>query len=384
MSYELQVLEGSQQGASTALPEGLAVTVSGAIDSDVVLRGADLAERRIALTAQADSLRVQVLQGEAQVDGRSVAAGQAVTVALASIVVLGGTHLGVVRVAGAGHRAGNKAGNKAGHEAGHEPAAVAVAGAAPPRSTEAAASPAAALAAAAQSPSARTWSRRLVGSGAALAAVSIGVLAFAYSAVPVAPSAAQRAGHAETLLHDAGLKRLTVRAAEGGELRVDGYLETTAQRARAERLLAGEHLDARWQVWVDEQVSNAVQDVYRVNGASASVESLGAGAVRVSTSVADPATLESIRNLARRDVPGLTTIEVRNTAPPQRPGATPVLDDPGKRISSIVAGDPPYVVTIDGTRYFEGALLPTGHRIAGIEEHQVVLELGGVRTPLVF
>ena len=372
MSYELQVLEGSQQGACTALPEGLAVTISGAIDSDVVLRGADLAERRIALTAQADSLRVQVLQGEAQVDGRSVAAGQAVTVALASIVVLGGTHLGVVRVAGAGH------------EASHEPAAVAGAGAAPPRSTEAAASPAAALAAAAQGPSARTWSRRLVGSGAALAAVSIGVLAFAYSAVPVAPSAAQRAGHAEALLHDAGLKRLTVRAAEGGELRVDGYLETTAQRARAERLLAGEHLDARWQVWVDEQVSNAVQDVYRVNGASASVESLGAGAVRVSTSVADPATLESIRNLARRDVPGLTTIEVRNTAPPQRPGATPVLDDPGKRISSIVAGDPPYVVTIDGTRYFEGALLPTGHRIAGIEEHQVVLELGGVRTPLVF
>ena len=192
MSYELQVLEGSQQGASTALPEGLAVTVSGAIDSDVVLRGADLAERRIALTAQADSLRVQVLQGEAQVDGRSLAAGQAVTVALASIVVLGSTHLGVVRVAGAGHRAGNKAGNKAGHEAGHEPAAVAVAGAAPPRSTEAAASPAAALAAAAQGPSARTWSRRLVGSGAALAAVSIGVLAFAYSAVPVAPSAADR------------------------------------------------------------------------------------------------------------------------------------------------------------------------------------------------
>ena len=380
MSYELQVLEGSQQGACTALPEGLAVTIRGAIDSDVVLRGADLAERRIALTAQADSLRVQVLQGEAQVDGRSLAAGQAVTVALASIVVLGGTHLGVVRVAGAGHEAGHKAG----HQASHEPAAVAGAGAAPPRSTEAAASPAAALAAAAQGPSARTWSRRLVGSGAALAAVSIGVLAFAYSAVPVAPSAAQRAGHAEALLHDAGLKRLTVRTAEGGELRVDGYLETTAQRARAERLLAGEHLDARWQVWVDEQVSNAVQDVYRVNGASASVESLGAGAVRVSTSVADPATLESIRNLARRDVPGLTTIEVRNTAPPQRPGATPVLDDPGKRISSIVAGDPPYVVTIDGTRYFEGALLPTGHRIAGIEEHQVVLELGGVRTPLVF
>ena len=384
MSYELQVLEGAQQGACTPLPEGLAVTISGAIDSDVVLRGDDLTERRITLTALADSLRVQVLQGEAQVDGRSLAAGQAVTVALASVVVLGGTRIGVVRVASAGAAAGAKLSSGQSAGAADGAADVAMAGAAAPRSVDAAVSPAAALAAAVQGRSARTWSRRLVGSGAALAAVSIGVLAFAYTAVPVAPSAPQRASHAQALLRDAGLKRLSVRAAENGELRVDGYLETTAQRAQAERLLAGEHLEARWQVWVDEQVSNAVQDVYRVNGASARVESLGAGAVRVSTSVADPATLEAIRNLAKRDVPGLTTIEVRNTAPPQRPGATPVLDDPGKRISSIVAGDPPYVVTSDGTRYFEGALLPTGHRIAGIEEHQVVLELGGVRTPLVF
>jgi type III secretion protein D len=49
-----------------------------------------------------------------------------------------------------------------------------------------------------------------------------------------------------------------------------------------------------------------------------------------------------------------------------------------------VPGDPAYVVTADGTRYFQGALLPTGHRIAGIEERRVVLELNGVQTPLVF
>ena len=376
MSYELHVLEGAQQGACTPLPEGLAVTISGAIDSDVVLRGDDLAGRCITLTVQADSLCLHVLQGEAHVDGRSVAAGHTVTVALASVVALGSTHIGVLRVASAGAAPGHAA------NAGASP--LRGTGAAAPAPASLAEAAAGSLATAVQGPSARTWSRRLVGSGAALAAVSIGVLAFAYTAVPVAPSAQQRASHAETVLHDAGLQRLSVRAAEGGELRVGGYLETTAERARAERLLADAHLDARWQVWVNEQVASAVQDVYRVNGASASVDSVGPGAVRVRTSVADPASLEAIRNLAKRDVPGLTTIEVRNTAPPQRPSATPVLDDPGKRISSIVPGDPPYVVTIDGTRYFEGALLPTGHRIAAIEEHQVVLELGGVRTPLVF
>jgi type III secretion protein D len=53
-------------------------------------------------------------------------------------------------------------------------------------------------------------------------------------------------------------------------------------------------------------------------------------------------------------------------------------------VASIVPGDPPYVVTVDGTRYFEGALMSSGHRINKIEEKQVVLEFNGVLTPLVF
>ena len=356
MTYELHVLEGEQQGASTTLPEGAAVTVSGAFDSDVVLRGDGLAERRISLTAQGNSLRLQVLRGEAEVEGRSVGAGQTLTLALDTVVALGATRIGVVRVAGAA--------------------------AAAPSPTPA--PDPAPLDAAASRPSARTWSRRLVTGGGVLASVSIGVLAFAYAAGPQAPTPQQRASRAEAVLHGAGLQRLSVRAAGNGEVRVDGYLETTAQRAQAERLLADERIEARWQVWVNEQVASAVQDVYRVNGVSASVQSVGPGAVRVATEVADPLALDGIRDIARRDVPGLAAIEVENSPRPQRPAPAPVIDDPGKRVSAIVPGDPAYVVTVDGTRYFQGALLPTGHRIAGIEERQVVLELNGVRTPLVF
>ena len=68
--------------------------------------------------------------------------------------------------------------------------------------------------------------------------------------------------------------------------------------------------------------------------------------------------------------------------------APAVVDDPGKRVAAIVSGNPPevppYLVTADGTRYFEGALLPTGHRIAAIGQHEVLLEKDGARTPLVF
>jgi type III secretion protein D len=61
-----------------------------------------------------------------------------------------------------------------------------------------------------------------------------------------------------------------------------------------------------------------------------------------------------------------------------------VIDDPGKRVTSIVPGDPAYVVTADGTRYFEGALLPTGHRVAAIRDREVLLERNGTKAPLRF
>ena len=59
-------------------------------------------------------------------------------------------------------------------------------------------------------------------------------------------------------------------------------------------------------------------------------------------------------------------------------------DDPGKRIASVVPGDPAYLVTADGARYFVGAMLPTGHRITRIDGQHVTLERGGEESTLNF
>jgi type III secretion protein D len=86
--------------------------------------------------------------------------------------------------------------------------------------------------------------------------------------------------------------------------------------------------------------------------------------------------------VVRRDVRGLQALEVRNTAKPTPPPAPPVSDDPGKRIASLVPGDPGYLVTADGSRYFIGAQLPTGHRITQIDKSRVTLELHGQSSTL--
>jgi type III secretion protein D len=83
-------------------------------------------------------------------------------------------------------------------------------------------------------------------------------------------------------------------------------------------------------------------------------------------------------------VRGLAKLSVRNTAEPAPKPMPPVAEDPGKRIASLVPGDPAYVVTADGSRYFVGSMLPTGHKIVDIGPTSVTLEYDGTKTTLNF
>ena len=124
--------------------------------------------------------------------------------------------------------------------------------------------------------------------------------------------------------------------------------------------------------------------VLRVPGVPARADYGGAGRVSVHAREADADALARAGATARRDVAGLRDLVVTNepTVPP--PQDTPVADDPGKRVAAIVPGDSPYVVTADPTRYFIGALLPTGHRVDAIEAHKVVLTRDGRQSELDF
>jgi type III secretion protein D len=88
--------------------------------------------------------------------------------------------------------------------------------------------------------------------------------------------------------------------------------------------------------------------------------------------------------VVRRDVRGLDKLAVENRATPLPPPAPPLPDDPGKRIASLVPGEPGYLVTADGSRYFVGAMLPSGHRVTAIAQQRVTLERDGQSQTLNF
>jgi type III secretion protein D len=358
-AFELRVLDGTQRGASTAVRSGVPLSLSGAWNSDIVLRSAGLADSGVELLLDGDAVDVLARQGQVQVAGASVPVGSRVRVPLYTPIVIGDTTVALGEL-GASRWAPLFAGSS-GEAA----------------TTDTAAAPEVNAAR-------RPWPRWLLHGGGALAAVSLSVLALAMVIKPAPPSPGELALRAQAVLRSAGFNAVAVKPGDGGELVVNGYLETLAQRSRAEQLLAAEGIGARFAVWVDEQVAGAVREVYRLNGVAAEIEAAGPGVVRVKTRLADAAALQRVQDTARRDVAGLTQLVSANQAPAREPSPVPRMDDAGKRVSSIVGGDSPYVVTLDGTRYFAGALLPTGHHIVSIGDREVRLEREGQASTLAF
>jgi type III secretion protein D len=215
-----------------------------------------------------------------------------------------------------------------------------------------------------------------------------GVAGFTPAAsAPAAPAAQRTKQVLQASGAFAGLHLVTPAHAHA-PIGIQGKVLTLADRAQLERALADAQVDAAVQVSVGEEIAMAVRDVYRMHGITAKTVPASTladvGSVQVQTQERDEPHLQKISSIAQRDVKGLVHLQVANTPPQVVAPSAPVVDDPGKRVASIVTGATPYVVTADGTRYFIGALLPSGHRIAAISDQQVMLDKDHRLTPLKF
>lgn len=370
-SLEVRVLQGTLQGARSRIDLSRAVRVSHDLSGDIVLPEAELEGCCIEFTASGAGSQLRVLAGKVQLGKQVLPPGEDTAWPLYTPCRLGRVLIAVGELESARWNELNTVGGSPATPAGTA-------------SNEAAAEPATRADGGADGTTRRPWSRWLLLGGGTVLAGSLSLLAFARTVAPQVTVGGTQAPQVQAELLAAGFNHLSVQDIPGHELVVTGYLDTSAQRARVELMLAQRNTSARVTVWVNEAIVSAVSDLFRLHGVAADARSEGDGIVTVSTRVADAAQLEPLQAAARRDIPGLVRLEVRNLPPPAAPDPIPVVDDPGKRVAAIVPGDPAHVVTVDGTRYFEGAMLPTGQVVAEIRDREVRLERGGTSTVLRF
>ena len=363
-ALELRVLQGPQAGARAPLAAGRPVVVAagGGTDADILLR-AEAAPARLRITADLAHALLEVVEGEVRLGEQLLAAGAHAAWARHQPLRIGSAVL-----------AFGLACEDEWPAAEALPPGVAVPGAEDDAQKT-------------RPPLRRRTEAWLAATGAAVLLACGGSLWMAHvAAAPAAPVAFSAALLAEAL-QGGEFASLEAATLPDGRPVLRGRLADLAQRARLEAWLATRRWTPALELLVDEQIVRDIAEVFRVNGIAAQARAAGAGRFEAEVAERDLQRLARADEVVRRDVRGVRQLAVRNRAmplPPPAPPAPPVVDDPSKRIASLVPGEPAYVVTADGARYFVGALLPSGHRIARIAAQRVVLERDGRQTSLNF
>jgi type III secretion protein D len=335
----------------------LAAEPDGAGDgADIVLREEKVPPARVRVRADLPQASIEVLSGQVELGDQTLAAGEQAAWPMHTPLKIGSSVVAFGRAC-----VDDWSGDPV------------------PETTATADAPAAVAAKVPLRRRAEVW---LAGMGTCVLLACVGAMWMARVAAAPAEAPVVPAMTLPSALRASEFAMLEANTAADGRTTLRGRLSTQVQRAQLDAWLAGRGFAPKVEVWVDEAIAHDVTEVFRVNGVSVRTQVAGAGRIAAEAVEPNADKLNRAADVVRRDVRGLQALDVRNTAKPAPPPAPPVFDDPGKRIASLVPGDPAYLVTADGSRYFIGAQLPTGHRITQIDKSRVTLELHGQSSTL--
>ena len=356
--WELSVASGLQAGALVRLDPDGAWSIGPDETDDVMIRDPQIGPARALLRRGPGGATLRAVSGAVSLGEESLAPDRTVELTPGATVRLGGVTFELAELAQASPPSGS-------------------------------ATPADASAPSRRAPAVSGASERRAGPGRTLAragAAVLGVLAVAAAWLSTSgalePPAPERPSVA-SLLEGSRFAGLELSRRDGLPV-VGGVLADDAALRELEALLApsGDAWVSRLET--DASLATKTLEVLRVNGADAELIDSAGGAVGVRTTLPASVDLDALRETVLRDLPALAALELENVPPPVVPPRDAPRPDPGKRVAMVVAGPPAHVVTEDRTRYFVGAVLPSGHRIVAIEDGRVSLERDGLSTVLDF
>jgi len=370
-SLRLRVLEGRSRGGEHRLVSGRAVRVGHGFDNDIVLRGTETKAMAFELHVDSDGVVLKTITGTVEVLGRQLAAGD--TIALPRYLP--------VRFGDFSFAVGDDE-----PERWSEAAAQAERALRPVE--ERAVQPQTDLLERASLrldpvrgaiPGWLTQTRTLLIAFMLAAAIAVGLLVGRMILFP-----APDAQGLKTTLTQAGFTRVSVRRDDtAGVLVVSGTVQRDADAERLRALVAQYAPGTLTELDVTEAMAQAASDLLVQQKVEATVRAVRAGVIEVSSGYLPADRQVELTAALKRDLPGLSTVQFRVTPGTGDSQLRYFFNSPDYGAASFVSGDPGYIVTADGSRWFPGATLPTGHRIITIVGNAVTLERAGRTETLI-
>ncbi|MBX7482755.1 SctD/MshK family protein [Qipengyuania qiaonensis] len=361
--FVLRVFGGRLNGAQFTLPPGRLLTLGHGLDNDIVLRGTNTRGCRIELQTEDGRLRISLKAGEAHLLGQALQPDQPLLLPAFVPLALGEYRFAVGED---GHARWDEAEELAGQ-------LVPFHASPPPVQSER-------MAPVEQARSrAYSLSRYIPGWAKHPAAMLLPalLLAFFLALGPIrdyTTRGLQGPESAKASLAAAGFIGVTVAPDPTGEFLVfSGAVADDIRLAELRKLVADKFPQARLDVDTNEALARAVTDILAAEGIDAEARAKGLGAVAIESEYLPVDRQVELEDRLKSDLPALRRVrfELTHTRGPN--DLAYFFNSERYGLATYVNGNPGYLVTADGSHWFEGAVLPTGHEILSIRNGNISL-----------
>jgi type III secretion protein D len=360
----LRVLAGRSKGAEHRLPHGKYVRIGHAFDHDVVLRDPSTKGLSLELHLGADIATIRVVAGTADLLGRPVAAGEEASLPPFVPLTLGSFTVAI-----------GDAESERWAEVERLSTMIAPASAEP-----AAAAPQAAIA--------ERLTTRLYPMRDAMAADRnwplYGMLAGGLALLAIAGGPAiQWVGgqfngieNHKTVLASAGFASLAIAEGTQGPV-ITGIVKDDAELARLRTLVAARIGNANVDVDTMQGMAAAATDMLRAQGVDAEARPMRGNSLLIATEFLPADRQDELIKLIRRDLPGITRVAFATQNSRGDRDLQYFFSGSAYGLATFVDGTPGYITTADGTHWFTGSQVPTGHKIIAIGNGRASFERDG-------
>jgi type III secretion protein D len=365
----LRVLSGRLSGAEHRLPRAKIIRIGHGFDHDIVLRDASTRGLSMELIVADEVATVTVLAGEASLLGRPLGAGDTGSLPVFVPLLIGAF---AIAIGDTGSARWDDVARLSTQLAAPDPAEAPRADLGERLATR-------------LYPARRALLREgrwpFYGLGAAV--LVLAAVAFTPTVGWVNGQVYSAAGLTNTLRAAGfGDLRITDPASGSGPL-IQGVVRDDAELGRLRLVVADRIGRAQVDVETMQGIAAAATDMLRAQGVDADARPMRGTTLLVTSEYLPPDRQTDLAALIRRDLPRVTSVAFKAEGARGDRDLQYFFSGGTMGLATFVDGNPGYIVTADGTRWFAGAQVPTGHRIVGIGNGRVRFERAGQVEELV-
>lgn len=217
-------------------------------------------------------------------------------------------------------------------------------------------------------------SKILMGVGAAIV-LSIGT---ALSVIAYNEAQASNPDNMKQTMAAAGFTGMDVNPDPAGDnMVISGLLKDDKEVAALQDLVDQRFPGAIIEVETTDSLALAATDLLKGQSIDAEAKAVRRGVITVSSEFLPTDKQTEMAAMLRKELPDLKAVQFSMDSSRGPNDLQYFFNNTEYGAASFVSGDPSYVATADGTRWFSGAVLPTGHKIVRVEPKALILERNG-------